>query len=248
MKKLLAGLLSLVMTTVVVAMPLGENNSNNWVNISISANAKSPKKVNYKPYKSIINSYQKKYGKARQINKNWIWLYKGVCYAKLIDFNKDGKKELVINYNTPSKKSMIKYNTAIYTLKSGKAKKIFSGSYMPDKSNIKKVGLLAGNEACCAYLSIVKKNNTYYYVTGIIGYYNEFHFWKYDGKKFKDIKSVAYDPMYRTTYINGKKRSGKKYKKEYDSWYNAVCKGMISLNTNAKSLNNKVQTTKNICK
>lgn len=206
MKKLLAGLLSLIMTAVVVATPLGENISNNWVNTSISASAKSSKKVSYKPYKAVINKYEKKYGKASIFEK---YAVKGLCYAELIDLNSDGTKELLIAYGYKKKSkygAYIDYSEEIWTIKSKKAK------------FVKKFNRVSVMQGYGPYLSHVKHGKYTYISINLEPTFPNVHYYKFDGKNLKCVKSIKWNPKPERYYIDGKRVTSKSYSKEMAKW------------------------------
>lgn len=81
----------------------------------------------YAAYKKIISQYEKKYGKA-QTGTLGIFYWQGLCFAKLLDFNGDRTKELVLAYQSEKTNiNKVKYHVEMWTIDKKKAKKIVSG-------------------------------------------------------------------------------------------------------------------------
>lgn len=111
MKKVISLLMSFVMLLSVTA----------GVDLSAYAASNSSDKVYSKTIKNLIN----KYGEPH-ISENTVL---GVCCVELIDFNKDGKNELVVAYNYDSEEVEDRYalNYKIYAVVNNKVKCVKKG-------------------------------------------------------------------------------------------------------------------------
>lgn len=80
-------------------------------------------------YRKLVQQYEKKYGKAHLYNySQYKHFWTGLCFTKLLDFNGDGTKELILVYQTEKTKIInMKYHVELWTFDGKKAKKIVSG-------------------------------------------------------------------------------------------------------------------------
>lgn len=78
-------------------------------------------------YKKLIQKYESKYGKAKVYSVGYNHYWKGLCFAKLLDFNNDGTKELILVYQNGSGDIRnIKYHVELWTYDGKKTKRICS--------------------------------------------------------------------------------------------------------------------------
>lgn len=78
-------------------------------------------------YRNLINRYEKKYGTAQTGYIEGVFYWKGLCFAKLLDFDGDGIQELILVYQTGSRKvSDIKYHVEMWSFNGKNAKRVAS--------------------------------------------------------------------------------------------------------------------------
>ena len=175
------------------------------VTVKKEGNIKDPTSA----YRNLIQSYEKKYGKAQLNEQKQFWT--GLCYAKLLDFNNDGINELILTYQTERyNKDKVQYHVELWKYGGKSAKRVtsrisWSGNNMPYfgglgicKYNGKYLLELTGN-AC---------GDNYYYGTkkdGSVGLVHKF-IWKGDA-------------MEGDWYMDGKKTSGNMYETYYKKYH-----------------------------
>lgn len=91
-----------------------------------ATNASKMKQAKVK-YKNLINRYEKKYGTAQTGYIGGVYYWKGLCFAKLLDFDSDGTPELILVYQAGSQKvSDIKYHVELWTFNRKNVKRVAS--------------------------------------------------------------------------------------------------------------------------
>ena len=199
---------------------------------------KSPASAN-NAYKKIIQKYESKYGKAKLYTSGYMHYWKGLCFAKLLDFNGDGTKELVLAYqNGVGKTGNIKYHVELWTYNGKKAKRICS-SVSWSGNNCEYFGgfsiaKTAGNYLL--YLSDGANGNDVYYgkkADGTLGAVHSFHWkgdivdgqWYYNGKAITvNEYSYYYQKFHQscTIYSFSSDRSDKTIRSELDKTKKAL--------------------------
>ena len=169
-------------------------------------------------YKKLIQKYESRYGKAKLYTSGSMHYWKGVCFAKLLDFDGDGTKELVIAYqNGSGRYTNIKYHVELWTFDGKKTKKICSSVSW------------SGNN--CEYFggfSIVKSNGNYllYLSDGARG--NDVYYGKKNGGTLGAVHSFRWkgNDIDGQWYYNGYAISVNEYMNYYGklsprgNWYN----------------------------
>lgn len=185
-------------------------------------------------YRTLIKSYEKKYGSAKLNEKKQFWT--GLCYAKLLDFNDDGINELILAYQTEKyDTNKVQYHVELWKYDGKSAKRVtsrisWSGNNMPYfgglgicKYNGKYLLELTGN-AC---------GDDYYYGTksdGSVGLVHKF-IWKGDA-------------MQGDWYHNGKKVSGNVYQTYYNKYHASAIWYGFSQASNNDIIKKEISKTK----
>ena len=159
-------------------------------------------------YRKLVQQYEKKYGKAHLYNySQYKHFWTGLCFAKLLDFNGDGTKELILVYQTEKTKIInMKYHVELWTFDEKKAKKIVSGISW------------TGNN--CPYFGgfeIIKQNGKYLLrLTDNAGWIDKYYGTKRDGT-LGLIHSFIWkgDAMKGQWYYNKKEISNDEYLNYY---------------------------------
>lgn len=179
----------------------------NRTNVISNDNTKSQVSADY-AYKKLIKKYEAKYGKAKLNTSKSMHYWKGVCFAKLLDFDNDGTKELVLVYQNGSEAiSEIKYHVELWTFDGKNAKKICS-SVSWSGNNCEYFGgfsIIKFNGNYLLFLSDGAVGNDVYYgrkSNGTLGAVHSFH-WKGDymeGQWYYNGKEISVDEY--TSYRN----------------------------------------------
>ena len=191
-------------------------------------------------YKKIIQKYESKNGKAKLYTSGYMHYWKGLCFAKLLDFNGDGTKELVLAYqNGVGKTDNIKYHVDLWTYNGKKAKRICS-SVSWSGNNCEYFGgfsiaKVAGNYLL--YLSDGANGNDVYYgkkSDGTLGAVHSFH-WKGD----------IVDGQW---YYNGKAISVNEYTNYYKKFHQSCTIYSFSSDRSDKTIRSELAKTKKTLK
>ena len=162
-------------------------------------------------YKKLIQKYESKYGKAKLYTSKSIHYWKGVCFAKLLDFNGDGTKELVLVYqNGSGKVDKIKYHVELWTFDGKNTKKICSS-----------VSWTGNNCEYFGGFSIIKSNGNYllFLSDGAVG--NDVYYGKKSNGTLGAVHSFHWkgDEMEGQWYYNGKAISVNDYINYYNQFH-----------------------------
>ncbi len=79
----------------------------------------------YNSYYDALMAYQKKYGEARLVDT----YYTGMWYADLVDFNNDGKDELVIGASVPQNDHYASLSIFVFGYEGGRVKLLYKPAY-----------------------------------------------------------------------------------------------------------------------
>lgn len=159
-------------------------------------------------YKKLIQQYEKKYGKAHLYNySQYKHFWTGLCFAKLLDFNGDGTKELILAYQTEKTKiDNVKYHVELWTFDGKKAKRIVSG-----------ISWSGNNIPYFGGFQIIKQNGKYLLrLTDNAGWIDKYYGTKRDGT-LGLVHSFLWkgDAMKGQWYYNGKAISVAEYQSYY---------------------------------
>lgn len=162
-------------------------------------------------YKKLIQKYEAKYGKAKLYNSKSMHYWKGVCFAKLLDFNNDGTKELILAYqNGFGKVDKIKYHVELWTFDGKNTKKICSS-----------VSWTGNNCEYFGGFSIIKSNGNYllFLSDGAVG--NDVYYGKKSNGTLGAVHSFHWkgDAMEGQWYYNGKAISVNDYINYYNRFH-----------------------------
>ena len=182
-------------------------------------------------YKKLIQKYEARYGKAKLYTAGSMHYWKGVCFAKLLDFDGDGTKELVLVYQKGfGKTNNIKYHVELWTFDGKKAKKICS-SVSWTGNNCEYFGgfsIIKSNGNYLLFLSDGATGNDIYYgkkSNGTLGAVHSFHWkgdamegqWYYNGRAISVNDYINYYNRFhpnRNWYNFASEKSDKTIKKE----------------------------------
>ena len=162
-------------------------------------------------YKKLIQKYELKYGKAKLITSGYMHYWKGVCFAKLLDFNNDGTKELILAYqNGFGKTDKIKYHVELWTFDGKNTKKICSS-----------VSWTGNNCEYFGGFSIIKFKGYYllFLSDGAVG--NDVYYGKKSNGTLGAVHSFHWkgDAMEGQWYYNGKAISVNDYINYYNQFH-----------------------------
>ena len=181
-------------------------------------------------YYNLITKYENKYG-TPTLDEESDYLIKGLCYAKLIDFNNDGMEELVLGYGE-SKDTYIEYSYEVWTYKNDILLKISSGKPIVEDGN-------------CSTIVISSFQETKYLVSSYGGSScMGFEFCSYDGEKWiKGFKiQSGYSGDNKIQEINGADVSEDDYIKFTTS------RGLHSESTNLYTVSENKENAINKCR
>ena len=193
----------------------------------------STKQKSLKAYKKLLGQYERKYGKAKTGYTGGVFYWRGVCFAKLVDFNDDGLQELVLAYQSAKNFNKVKYHVEMWTFNGKKVKKIASGISWTGNSCPAFGGFSINKYKGKYFLRITDGGKDYYYGSkknGKLGLIYKF-VWKGDLAKGK-------------WYYNGKPISVNSYIKYYNklskkrTWYS------FCTSNNAGTIRNQINKTK----
>ena len=162
-------------------------------------------------YKKLIQKYESKYGKAKLYSSKSMHYWKGVCFAKLLDFNNDGTKELILAYqNGFGKVDKIKYHVELWTFDGKNTKRICSS-----------VSWTGNNCEYFGGFSIIKYNGNYllFLSDGAVG--NDVYYGKKSNGTLGAVHSFHWkgDAMEGQWYYNGKAISVNDYINYYNRFH-----------------------------
>ena len=90
------------------------------------------KKRSYQAYYDLILEYQEKYGMGKiKTRDQEAFCLEGLCFASLLDFDQNGKEELVLAYlsEMPEREPPIpRYTVEVWEFKKGKVDKVYTGN------------------------------------------------------------------------------------------------------------------------
>lgn len=179
--------------------------------VTVKNETTSNKKDPTAAYRSLIKKYEKKYGAAKINKQKQFWT--GLCYAKLLDLNKDGINELILAYQTERyNKDKVQYHVELWKYDGKSAKRVtsrisWSGNNMPYFGGL---GICKYNGKYMLNISDDPVFKDYYYGTksnGDIGLVHKFIWkgdlmrgaWYLDGKK---ISVNSYQNYYKKYHAN----------------------------------------------
>lgn len=189
----------------------------------------------YAVYKNIISQYEKKYGKA-QTGTLGIFYWQGLCFAKLLDFNGDGTKELVLVYQSEKTNiDKVKYHVEMWTIDKNKAKKIVSG-----------ISWSGNNGPYFGGFSITKYKGKYLLkLTDNAGWLERYYGAKNDGTLGLTDKFVLkWKGMKAQWYRNGKAITQSKRMDYYQALNKNATNYSFSRPDTARTIENEIEKTK----
>ena len=180
-------------------------------------------------YKKLIQKYEAKYGEAKIYTSGYMHYWTGVCFAKLLDFNADGTKELILAYqNGFGKTDNIKYHVELWTFDGKKTKRICSS-----------VSWTGNNCPYFGCFSIIKYGGKYllYLSDGAVG--NDIYYGKKSNGALGAVHSFHWkgDAMEGQWYYNGKPISVN----EYINYYNQFHSNSIGYGFSSEKFDNTIR-------
>lgn len=184
-------------------------------------------------YRNLIKQYEKKYGKAQTGYAGSVFYWRGLCFAKMLDFNGDGVKELVLAYQTGRASSSVKYHVELWSFNGKKANRIASGISWSGNNGPVFGGFMITKYNGRYLLKLTNGNKEYYYGRKSNGKLGRVHAFVWKG-----------DAMAGKWYYNGKAVSVGKYQ-QYTralsgngTWYS------FSNSRNSRTIQSEISKTK----
>ena len=162
----------------------------------------------YENYLSLIAQYEKSYGKCSAIEV-WeeVYMMSGLCFAKLIDFDNNGRDEIVLVTGEQNPYGYDKtqgYTMQVWAYENNKLKCLYSG------------GVLHGGDVASNDVAFTTYNGYPYLVTGMRGAGDDYDFWGYRNGKFEIMQSVRiWDSEY---IVNGVRVSRAEAERALKRW------------------------------
>lgn len=166
----------------------------------------------YQAYYDLLMEYQDTYGTAEKcvIEKYWKYL-KGLCFAKLLDFDQDGQEELILAYADPGTyhEFIPQYVIEVWRYNNTELEKVFTGEGY-------------GNDGGTRTLYISCVDNKYYIIEGAADAFEYDYIWGLEDNKFYQVKTLEgeYDVDALFT-IDGDVVSLEEFEAETSKWWNA---------------------------
>jgi hypothetical protein len=176
-------------------------------------------------YYTVVDEYNQTYGKAKVVKKNGLTYIDGLAAVDLVDFNGDGKDELVLVYRKTVKtrssdakgnyvaQTEDKYYIEIYRYNGTKAVLIYKNENISNSLG----------DSSDMYYVIKKKNDKAYYCVNAFSKQNygkiinaSSTVFKYDGSQFTQQSKTAYRTRYGSTeyFINDDEVSKSKFEEK----------------------------------
>lgn len=164
-------------------------------------------------YYDLLVQYQEKYGEAGsgEVYEGWPYLT-GLCFAKLVDFDADGKEELVTAYadGMGDDTNCPEYIIKIWQYKDYSVQKIGETE-----------GYVSDSGETCIYMTSVDKKN--FIIAGAFGGGETEYIQGKQGEEFIQIKGLVWQPnddFSEEFFIDGKEVSEEGYAAEANKWWN----------------------------
>ena len=187
-------------------------------------------------YKNLIQKYEKKYGKAKLYKSGYLHYWKGLCFAKLLDFNGDGVKELVLVYQKGSGNIYnIKYHVELWSYDGMRVKKLYS--------------FISWSGNNCEYyggFSIVKYSGRYLLALSDGAYGNEIYYGRKSDGKLGIVHKFQWlgDAVEGHWYYNGKAITTTSYVNYYNKFHHNAIKYNFSDFRNDGKIRSELKRTK----
>lgn len=144
----------------------------------------------YEAYYQLILEYQEKYGECELIEDGYESYLKGLCFAKLLDFNQDGDEELIIAYFDPARaEAFYDHELEIWDYLDGELRQVYSDRTMIGSQIYSNVG-------------IANFDGRYAILAGRTGMPKRIFVWEYTSSQFEQTQAVIADNNAQST-ING---------------------------------------------
>lgn len=163
-------------------------------------------------YYDLLMEYQDTYGNARKVTIDTYWKYlEGLAFAKLIDFDGDGRDELVVAYADPAKELdfIARYSIEVWQYKDYELQNMFSGEGY-------------GNDGATTTLYITSVEDQYYLIEGSADDFEYDYFWGFQDGDFKQVRSLEIDyGLYPeiNARIDGEMVSEAEFNAEQGKWW-----------------------------
>ena len=169
----------------------------------------------YARYRQLILEYEEKYGKVNVDQPNeWRTYLIGLCFAKLVDFNKDGQEELLLVYSEKDAQAAqdgylaYKYRFEIWEFQN-------DGIVMIDTGN------LYGTNGGVQTVRLVDYNNQTYLLTGAADGFEYNYYHGYTNDEFKIVREAFNEDLYGSNgliTINGAAVEREEWIREEELW------------------------------
>ncbi|MCB7303939.1 zinc-ribbon domain-containing protein [Bariatricus massiliensis] len=167
----------------------------------------------YRQYYDLLMQYRSKFGEAeiRTLTEYSEYL-QGLCFAQLLDFDCDGKEELILAYGIENQDDIYslapKYTVEIWAYEKNKLKRIYTGE--PYKYN-----------GGMAEIVVAEKEDKYYVITGAADSFEDINVWMYeeDSEMFRITKKLNSEFDMEPSYqIDNQIVSEEQYESEKSKW------------------------------
>lgn len=183
----------------------------------------------YTKYKALVLEYEEKYGRVdTYCPDEWRIYLTGLCFAKLVDFNKDGLEELLLVYATGNLQSgFLLYN---YTYE--------VWEYRYDNINLIDTGELFGTNGGIRTVWLADYEGQIYLLTGGSDSFSYNYYHSYKGTEFGVIRTAICEDLFdpSATYsIDGQKVPCEQWEQEERLWKTNLEE--YCLNTSVEDIN-----------
>lgn len=154
----------------------------------------------YWAYYNKLMELQETYGEGRKTydNSRTYMYLTGLGFAKLFDFNADGKDELLLVYAYPIEDGSEVYAKEVWGYQNSACQKLFEGQY----------------QDIIAECDVTKVEDKYYIAE------SAWDFWEYKESGFEKIKTMSYWSQADGYRVDGARVSEETYEQEKDKWLN----------------------------
>jgi tetratricopeptide (TPR) repeat protein len=132
----------------------------------------------------------------------------GLCFAQLIDFNKDGKEELLVAYlnpdGDPTSYLDYAYTEEVYEYKNDTVEKVFEGT------------CFIWDVEATSEIHVLSKDNEEYIVDGVVGNEVDYTIYGYKDDSFEQVKSIVADG--ESCLIDGTEVDMDQWNEVHDEW------------------------------
>lgn len=141
----------------------------------------------YEKYRQLILEYESKYGNAKVYQQGeWQAYLEGLCFAKTVDFNRDGTEELLVVYGLDNWQDG--YYSCTYTFE--------IWQYNEGDLTLVDTGELYGTDAGVQTVHLASYNGQTYLLTGGADSFSYNYYHGYDGADFGVVREALCDDLF----------------------------------------------------